>query len=126
MTKRVRIVSRISLVLYLIVVFALCFMNLSSMPDIGPTLFGIEIDKIAHFLMFLPLPALFYFSFDGKLAAVVGASVLAGLSLAGTTEWIQSFLTYRSMDLADFIADTIGLLCGAVLVGIAAIAFKKR
>ena len=126
MTKRVRIVFRILLILYLIAVFALCFMNLSSMPDIRPTLFGIDIDKIAHFLMFLPLPALFYLSFNGKAAALIGASLLAGLSIAGTTEWIQSFLTYRSMDLADFFADSLGLLCGAVLVGIAVIVFRKR
>lgn len=125
MTKKVRTVFRILLILYLIVVFALCFMNLSSVPDIGPTLFGIEIDKVAHFLMFLPLPALFCLSFNGKAAALIGASILAGLSIAGTTELIQGLLTYRSMDFADFIADAIGLLSGAALTGLFVVIFKK-
>ena len=52
--------------------------------------------------------------------------ILAGLSVAGTTEWVQSFLTYRSMDLADFIADTIGLLSGALITGIAVALFRKK
>ena len=56
---------------------------------------------------------------------IIGASILAGLSLAGTTELIQGLLTYRSMDLADFFADMIGLLSGAALTG-AIVAIKRK
>ena len=110
----------------MISILVLCFANLSSLPDVSNTIFGIEIDKIAHFLMFLPFPALFFLSFEGKAAALIGAGVLAGLSVAGTTEWVQSFLTYRSMDLADFFADTAGLLSGALLTGAAVAIFRKK
>ncbi len=126
MTSKARKIFRILLVLYLISILVLCFANLSSLPDVSNTIFGIEIDKVAHFLMFLPFPALFYLSFEGKAAALIGAGILAGLSVAGTTEWVQSFLTYRSMDLADFFADTAGLLSGALLTGAAVAIFRKK
>ncbi len=126
MTSKARKIFRILLVLYLISILVLCFANLSSLPDVSNTIFGIEIDKVAHFLMFLPFPALFYLSFEGKAVALLGAGILAGLSVAGTTEWVQSFLTYRSMDLADFYADTAGLLSGALLTGAAVAIFRKK
>ncbi len=126
MTSKARKIFRILLVLYLISILVLCFANLSSLPDVSNTIFGIEIDKVAHFLMFLPFPALFFLSFEGKAAALIGAGVLAGLSVAGTTEWVQSFLIYRSMDLADFFADTAGLLSGALLTGAAVAIFRKK
>ena len=126
MTSKARKIFRILLVLYLISILVLCFANLSSLPDVSNTIFGIEIDKVAHFLMFLPFPALFFLSFEGKAAALIGAGILAGLSVAGTTEWVQSFLTYRSMDLADFFADTAGLLSGALLTGAAVAIFRKK
>lgn len=123
--EKIRKISRILLAIYFAAVLALCFLNLGNLPDLGPTLFGIEIDKIVHFLMFMPLPALFYLSFEGRPAAIIGASVLAGISLAGTTELIQGYLTYRSMDLVDFYADLLGLLSGAILTG-AIVAIKKK
>ncbi|MBR6055453.1 MAG: VanZ family protein [Bacteroidales bacterium] len=126
MSAKARKIFRILLILYLISILVLCFANLSSLPDVSNTLFGIDIDKVAHFLMFLPFPALFFLSFEGKAYVLIGVGILAGLSVAGTTEWVQSFLTYRSMDLADFIADTIGLLSGALLTGIAVALFRKK
>ena len=125
MTRKLRTTARILLGIYLVAVLTLCVINLSSMPEVPTTFLGIELDKVAHFLMFLPLPVLFYLSFDGKAVAIIGASILAGLTLAGTTEWIQSFLTYRSMDLDDFFADIIGLLSGAALTGIF-VALRKK
>ena len=125
MTRKLRTTARILLGIYLVAVLTLCVINLSSMPEVPTTFLGIELDKVAHFLMFLPLPVLFYLSFDGKAAAIIGASILAGLTLAGTTEWIQSFLTYRSMDIDDFFADIIGLLSGAALTGIF-VALRKK
>ena len=126
MSAKARKIFRILLILYLISILVLCFANLSSLPDVSNTLFGIDIDKVAHFLMFLPFPALFFLSFEGKAYVLIGVGILAGLSVAGTTEWVQSFLTYRSMDLADFIADTIGLLSGALITGIAVALFRKK
>ena len=125
-SAKARKIFRILLILYLISILVLCFANLSSLPDVSNTLFGIDIDKVAHFLMFLPFPALFLLSFEGKTYALIGAGILAGLFVAGMTEWVQSFLTYRSMDFADFIADTIGLVSGAVLTGIAVAVSHKR
>lgn len=116
---------RIILILYLISILVLCFANLSSLPDVSSTFLGIEIDKIAHFLMFLPFPALIFLSFEGKLHALIGTGVLAGLFVAGTTEWVQGFLTYRSMDIVDFLADTFGLITGAFLTGVVVILRKK-
>ena len=43
---------------------------------------------------------------------------LIGMALAGTTEWIQGLLPYRSKDVWDFIADCLGLLAGALLFAV--------
>ena len=43
---------------------------------------------------------------------------LIGMALAGTTEWIQGLLPYRSKDAWDFIADCLGLLAGALLFAV--------
>ena len=40
---------------------------------------------------------------------------LLGLALAGVTEWVQGMLPYRSKDINDFIADSLGLCSGALL-----------
>ena len=42
----------------------LCFTSSDKLPDIQKTIFGFPTDKVAHFLMFLPFPILFYMAWD--------------------------------------------------------------
>lgn len=119
MMKRTTI-FRILTVLYLVAVALICFLNFSGMPDIQKDFLGIPTDKIVHFLMFLPFPFLAYKSLrltrNGvvKTLLILVALFAVGCFIAWGTEYVQSKLPYRDMDPMDFLADRIGLACGAV------------
>lgn len=132
MTKRQIIFARIILVLYLVAVAVLCFANIKNTPDIKKELFGIPTDKVAHFLMFLPLPILAFFAFD-KYTEKVWTSILFtvltfgfGVGLAALTEWVQSRLPYRSGDNRDLMADVIALALSSAVVLILDISKQKK
>lgn len=118
--------------LYLAAVAVLCFANIKSTPDIRKEFFGIATDKIAHFLMFLPLPILAFFAFD-KYTDKVWTSILCtlitfacGVGIAALTEVVQSRLPYRSGDHRDFAADLLALGLSSVLVLIIDITKQKK
>ena len=123
---------RILTVLYLGVIALLCFANFNSLPDVSRTLFGIPMDKVVHFLMFLPFPVLAFKSFrlrdKGVVATIliiVGIFIL-GCGIAWVTEYVQGKLPYRTMDLLDFRADRIGLACGSILTFIFSLVFRPK
>lgn len=124
MSPRNRLLAaRILSVLYLAAVIWLCFGQFDSVPDVPRSLWGIPMDKVVHFLMFLPFPILAYFAFDRyteKFWSSVlwtGVAFLAGVLLAAGTEVGQAFLTnYRSGDPNDFRADLIALGISSLLV----------
>lgn len=108
--------------IYLAAVALLCFLKPSSLPEMNvKTLFGLPIDKVLHFLMFLPYPVLAGLSFiSGKQKLgwnIVILLVLAvvGIGLAYGTELIQSQTEYRSYEIADFHADIIGIGTGCII-----------
>lgn len=108
--------------IYLAAVALLCFLKPSSLPEMEvKTLFGLPIDKVLHFLMFLPYPVLAGLSFiSGKQKLgwnIVTLLVLAvvGTGLAYGTEIIQSQTGYRSYEIADFHADLIGICTGSII-----------
>lgn len=108
--------------MYLAAIAFLCFYHFDSIRDVGRDIFGIDADKVAHFLMFLPFPLLFYLSFDHPSKKVIRSlgfalSTLAlGLLIAALTEYVQSFLPYRAADKADLVADAIAIGAGTLTV----------
>ena len=60
---RIRTISRILLILYVIAVGILCFSRFNTGIDLSSTWFGIPKDKVVHFTMFLPYPILMYAAF---------------------------------------------------------------
>ena len=122
MTRRQLVISRILFAVYLIAVTVLCFGNFSGPDEVPKELWGVPTDKIVHFLMFFPLPVLVYLVFDryrGKrLAGILWAVVtfLGGCAFAAGTELVQSRLSYRSGDPADFQADFLGLAACTVFI----------
>lgn len=123
---------RILTVLYLAAVAVLCFANFGSLSEMPRSFLGIPTDKLVHFAMFLPFPALAFFSFDfkrmGVLKTLIYLALLFGIGcfLAWGTEFIQSKLPYRSMDPDDFSADRIGLACGALIAFFIQLFSRKR
>ena len=114
-------IFRILMLLYLGAIALLCFANFSSIPDVQKSFLGIPTDKIVHFLMFLPFPVLAFWSLRParrgvvKTILILVAVFLVGCLIAWGTEYVQSKLPYRTMDLLDFRADRIGLACGCVI-----------
>ena len=103
-------------------VAVLCFMNPSQLPEIDvKTFLGIPIDKVLHFLMFLPYPILSSLSFitrgTGTLKnlAILLVLIVLGIGISYGTEAIQAQTGYRSYDLEDFYADMVGIATGTIL-----------
>ncbi len=112
------------LCLYIAAVAYLCFAKPDDLPQVSPDFFGIPIDKIAHFLMFLPYPIIAYGTFrpktDRKAAHLAVLTILyfAGIGLAIGTEHIQGRLEYRSNDIHDFYTDFAGMTLAAVIMAV--------
>lgn len=125
------LLSRILFVLYLAAIAFLCLTSSNSLPQLKTSFLGLPTDKVAHFLMFLPFPILFYLSSEWKadkfwkallytlLIFVVGCGVAAG------TEYLQKLTPTRVADKADFMADAIALGCSSLLVFIVLVSRKK-
>lgn len=120
--------------LYLAAVAALCFLRPDSLPSVDKdTFLGIPIDKLLHFLMFLPYPILSAMAFiNNEKSMVSNATTLlilavTGVGIAYATEIIQLHTGYRSYETADFYADSIGIAAGTLTYAIylAIIKLKK-
>ena len=122
MTRRQLVIARILFAMYLVAVAVLCFGKFESSQDMPRELWGIPTDKVVHFLMFFPFPALAYLAFDrykgNRSSSFLWASVafLAGCAYAAVTELIQSRLSYRSGDPVDFQADFLALAACSVFI----------
>lgn len=106
---------------YLAAVLFLCFGKFEPTDDIPSSFLGIPMDKIAHFLMFSPWVVLWLFAcfykseikasgpFRGILIALTG-----GIAFAAMTELGQGMSGYRSMEAADLLSDSLGIVAGAL------------
>lgn len=116
------ILARILFLIYLAAIAFLCFMHVDKIPDIQKTMLGIPMDKIAHFIMFLPFPILTYLAYDhvtNKAWSAILFSLLTflvGAAIAAGTEYVQGLLPYRSRDIADLKADLLALFISTVAV----------
>lgn len=122
MKGHLRILYIAAFCIYLAAVGVLCFIRPSSLPEMDvKTFLGLPIDKVLHFLMFLPYPVLsglVFINKDQKLSAA--ATIMLILAITGTgvaygTEMIQSQTGYRSYEIADFYADMTGIAAGIIL-----------
>lgn len=122
MKGRLHTLYIIAFCIYLAAVALLCFIKPSSLPEVDiKTIFGLPLDKVLHFLMFLPYPILAGTVFISReqhiLATFLTLLILAvtGIGVAYGTEIIQSHTGYRSYEIADFHADMIGIAAGTLL-----------
>lgn len=124
MKIRKRYIWLVILFIYICSVAYLCFMKPDDIPTIDPYLWGIPVDKIAHFAMFFPYPFLAYAAFQphGRRRyvhfIVLLIVVIVGAGLAVGTEQIQGMLEYRSYDIADYMADMIGIGSSAFIIAL--------
>jgi len=110
-------------IVYLLAVFTLCVLNFGSV-SIGPEEFiGIRIDHVAHFIMFTPMPFLFFGIYYSSASAVsAGRLVLICLMsffIASFTEILQLYvIPWRSGEWFDLVADAAGILFGCLLTSL--------
>ena len=132
MTRRQILRARILFGLYLVAVAVLCFGKFDSAQDVPRDLWGIPTDKIVHFLMFFPFPILACLAYGGYRGERWQATFrtviafLAGCAFAAATEWVQTWLSYRSGDPVDFGADALALLLSSAIVLIIVLAKHRK
>ena len=129
--KKTKHLSLIFFCIYITAVVLMCVIRTDSLPELPKTFLGIPLDKIMHFVMFLPFPILGYMAFVPaekgiwRNLAVTAILCTLGFGFAFGTERLQAMTAYRSCESADLIADTIGIAVGAVTAAIA-IFIKSR
>lgn len=120
------------LCVYFAAVLLLCLMKPDSLPQTSIDLWGIPLDKAAHFLMFFPYPIIAYIAFKPMsnrkwLHLLILAAVFAGgLFLAMGTEKLQGLSEYRSYEITDFYADVFGMECSTFSTFLYIIFRKER
>lgn len=72
-----------------------------------------HIDKIGHFLAYAGMAILAFLTFRSGIARTL--ALLFAVALGAALEWGQSFIPGRDMSLIDEIANTLGVLCGALV-----------
>ena len=121
----VTVVRRLMFVRLLLVGFFIGLVGLIATADTGslPWLWGPVYavpfgDKIGHFLLMGIFSFLANVSLNGRLVHWRGRSMMLGtlivFVLVGGEELSQAFIATRSCDAADFAADTLGILLGAM------------
>jgi len=106
------------------IIALICLMILTIKPDqmeIPKQLFGIQIDKIVHFILFFPYPILAWLTFNSSLREKIKswtlfAIFISGLLLATITEFAQLFNSTRSFDPKDMIANYSAILAGIITI----------
>ena len=117
-----RILFITAFLLYMAAVLYLCLAKPEDLPQTELYLFGIPLDKAAHFLMFLPFPILAYSTLwkrDRKAWTDIAILIIVlgiGVGLAFLTEHLQALTQYRSSDIKDIYADMAGLAAGSIIV----------
>lgn len=113
---------------YLAAIGFMCFGNFSS-PDfeVPKTLFGVPVDKLVHFAMYLPFVPLFYYSFgkEKRCWKTLLAGFVLALAFGGLVELLQGRTAYRSCEAMDLLADGLGALAG-LLITISVILIKRH
>ena len=104
-------------ILTLILILCLTFYK---PPYMERTDMVIEIDKLAHLVMYFTLSAVFWYenfrvTLKPKMLWMVVFAVIVPIAFSGAMEYLQYLLTsYRTGDFDDFVYNTIGVLLAAL------------
>ncbi len=116
-----QIISAIVFCTYIAAVAYLCLARPEDMPQVAELWMGLPVDKVCHFLMFIPFPVLVYMTlFPDKTEKAGNPLILliiiaVGAGMAIGTEYLQALTAYREADIKDFYADAAGLIFGGMI-----------
>jgi VanZ family protein len=104
---------------YLIALFILAILPLNSTSEsalVDVFVVNIRLDYLLHSILFLPWVFLYLLNF--RVAGIFDKSIMvvAGLLMAFATEGVQYFLTYRSYNVNDLLANWLGVLSGSFIL----------
>lgn len=122
MKSNKRYIWALVLCCYFAAVLMVCLARPEQIPSLSRSLWGIPVDKIGHFLMFLPYPVIAYTAFKPTYPGrwqhilVLLAVFAVGVGLAMGTEHLQGLSEYRSYEIEDFYADILGMECSALVI----------
>lgn len=117
---------------YIASILTLCLIKPEDLPQPDIYFFGLPVDKVVHFLMFLPFPVLVYMMLFKKArrkwldTLILAGGMALGLCAALGTEFLQSLTQYRSADIHDVYADMQGICLGGIIVLVFIILRKNR
>jgi len=85
-------------------------------------------DKVVHFGMYAVLAALVTSAIAHKqgLVKAVAVTVIAVAAFGAVDEWHQQFIPGRSMDVMDWVADSIGGIIGVIAASLIRPRWSKR
>lgn len=88
---------------------------------------NIPVDKFVHACLFVPMPIFLYNMLNNtsKLPRLL-LPILFGVAIAVLTEVIQQFLPYRSFEVADILADSVGMCISVSIWGLIHIIFFRN
>lgn len=113
-----RIITVTLFTVYIATVVYLCFGHIQTPEELPKMLWGIPLDKCAHFLMFLPFPFLSTAAFGTRNNwwKTLFWSVISGICIAFCLELLQSLLTsYRQTDPWDLVSNIAAITTGSLL-----------
>lgn len=124
MQKCEQTLIRLLYLIYILMVLFFCFYKFSSPSvDLGKYLFGIRLDRYAHFIMFFPYPFISWLTCRHAVTNqffkryALALTVVSGLAFAALTEISQDmFFNSRQGDILDFAADTVAIVAASVIV----------
>lgn len=99
--------------------YTLSLICISVLPIAAPANTPENSDKLAHFLMYaiLTLLAASYFDFKRIPSKIIVPLAVIYASLLGLfTEFLQVFVSFRSFEWADWLADSLGAVCLGLVV----------
>ena len=109
-----RIIERSLFFIYILIVLFLSLYSFSNSDiRISPRIFGVESDKVIHFMMYLPFPFLARFSLKCRKYPIIFA---AGIIISAVAELLQHLVPERSFELYDLVANFSAILAGTVFV----------
>jgi len=105
----------------LLVLFASLYSFKETKIDLSEYILGIRVDRIVHFILFLPYSVNAWLAFGSSLKKYSGRYsqlyiLFSGLVVSSVTEYLQTLTPYRDFDIFDLSSNYLGIMSGSILV----------
>ncbi len=104
-----------------LVLFASLYSFNDTKIDLSDYIFGIRVDRIVHYILFLPYSVIAWLAFGSTLKRYPGKYskyyiLLSGMIISSLTEYLQTLTPYRDFDLLDLTSNYLGIISGSLIV----------